>query len=363
MSIILFIVILGVLVFVHELGHFLVAKRFGIRVDEFAIGFPPRVVSRKVGETEYSLNLVPIGGYVKIFGEDILSPAPDDSDRSRSFVAKNRAIQASVLLAGVFANVLFAWMLLSAVFMIGATVSKEQYASVVLTDERLLVVAVLDQSPAARAGIKSGDVIRYIRAESGGLSAPTIDEVQRFIGEREGNELVLGVERKSEKREVHMTPVSGIIQDTVGIGISMDTVGTLRLSFFRALAEGTRRTSDLFIATVQGLWDFLYRIVSFNADFSTVAGPVGIAVLVSDAQTLGWFYLVSFTAIISLNLAVINLIPFPALDGGRLFFVIIEAIIRRPLPQRLVRVLNTTGFMLLLVLLVFVTYKDILRLL
>lgn len=363
MSVILFIVILGVLVFVHELGHFLVAKKFGIRVDEFALGFPPRLFSVKKGETEYSLNLIPFGGYVKIFGEDFTAIASDDPDKARSFSSKNRGVQSVVLVAGIAANVVFAWMLLSSVFIMGAPVASEQYPDVPLYDERVLVVEVFENSPAHKAGVLSGDTIRSIRGEAEGIDAPSLEELRQFISAREGREVIVGIERKDGLAEYRIIPTSGIVEDGAGIGISMNEVGTLKLPLFKALLEGARRTIDLSLLTARGLGEFLYRIVVFDADFSSVAGPVGIAVLVSEAEALGWFYIVSFTAIISLNLAIINLIPFPALDGGRLFFVLIEAVIRKPLPQKLVYVLNAGGFILLLALLLFVTYKDILHLL
>ena len=179
MTILLFIVILGVLVFAHELGHFSLAKWFGIRVDEFAIGFPPRIISKKVGETEYSINLIPLGGYVKIYGEDMLDHSADlDPDASRSLTAKNRFKQALVLVGGITANILFAWVLLSIVFMVGAPVSKEQYTGTPLHNEQLMVLSVLADSPAGHAGLQEGDVILEVSAGTEVVTKPSVKEVQ-----------------------------------------------------------------------------------------------------------------------------------------------------------------------------------------
>jgi len=360
-SIILFIVILGVLVFVHELGHFLVAKRAGIRVDEFAIGFPPRIISRKVGETVYSINLIPFGGYVKIYGEDMLDVPADDKSRQRSFVGKNRGVQALVLVAGIVANIIFAWALISLTFMTGAPVSSTDYEGIALQDERIMVVSVFEASPAEIADIKAGDVVRFIADGAGEKRDLDIEGIQQFVASHEGKSITLGIERKGEAYEISVVPAKGVVGEEAGIGISMDEVGTLKLSFFSAFLEGAKRTYSFLMLTAQGLWDFLYRLVIFNADFSQISGPVGIATLVGEAQSLGLFYVLTFTAIISLNLAVINLVPFPALDGGRLLFVIIESVIRRSLPAKFLHWINAAGFILLLALLLFVTYKDILR--
>jgi len=362
-TILLFIVILGVLVFAHELGHFSLAKWFGIRVDEFAIGFPPRIISKKVGETEYSINLIPLGGYVKIYGEDMLDHSADlDPDASRSLTAKNRFKQALVLVGGITANILFAWVLLSIVFMVGAPVSKEQYTGTPLHNEQLMVLSVLADSPAGHAGLQEGDVILEVSAGTEVVTKPSVKEVQGFIASHEGKAIMVNIIRKDAPLSLSVVPQAGIVNDRAAIGISMDEVGTLKLSFFPALLEGAKRTIDLFILVAQSIGIFFYQMFSFQADFSQISGPVGIATMVGNAQALGWFYLISFTALISLNLAVINLIPFPALDGGRLFFLLIETVIRRPLPVKFVRYANGIGFMILIGLLILVTYKDVMHL-
>lgn len=346
----------------HELGHFLLAKSFRIRVDEFAIGFPPRIIAKKFGETVYALNLVPFGGYVKIFGEDISDPSSAAVTAPDSFSAKNRLIQALVLVGGIVANILFAWVLLSVVFMIGAPVSAEQYSGSPLSNERLLILDVIPGSPAATAGIRAGDTIVSLSDGRSVVSDPSTALAQDFIAAHGEKTVTILLHRADRDESITVTPIQGLVSGKSAIGISMERVGNLQLSFFPALWEGAVRTVDLFIATGQAIGIFLYQTISFSADFSTISGPVGIVSMVGDARSLGWFYLLSFTALISLNLAVINLIPFPALDGGRLFFVLIEAVTRKRLPAKLMQTLNAIGFVILIAFLIFVTYKDILRL-
>ena len=363
MTVLLFIIILGVLVFVHEFGHFIIAKRSGIRVDEFAIGFPPRIVSKKFGETNYALNLIPFGGYVKIHGEDPADPSADSmADNSRSFSSKNRAIQALVLLGGISMNFIFAWLLISGLFIFGMTVSSSDYPGQTLENERLMIVDVFAESPAAQAGLRAGDSIRAL-TDSGETQAQiTLPTVQDFIAAHEGREIAFEIEHGGEISQIKVVPKQGVVTDVAGIGVSLDTVGELELSLISAFIEGAVRMWDLTRLTAVAIAGFLYDAVTFKADLSSISGPVGIARFVGDAWSLGWFYLISFTALISINLAVINLIPFPALDGGRLLFVAIEAVIRRPLPAKFVRGANVLGFTLLMILLVAVSYKDVLGL-
>ena len=324
MTVLLFIVILGVLVFVHEFGHFIVAKRSGIRVDEFAIGFPPRIISKKFGETNYALNLIPFGGYVKIHGEDPADPsAATTTDDVRSFSSKNRAIQALVLLGGISMNFIFAWLLISGLFIFGMMVSSSDYPGQSLENERLMIVDVFAESPAAQAGFRPGDSIRAL-TNTKGVSAPiTLPTVQDFIAAHDGGELAVEVLRGGEITQIKVVPKQGVVTDVAGIGVSLDTVGELELSLISAFIEGAVRMWDLTRLTAVAIAGFLYDAVTFKADLSSISGPVGIARFVGDAWSLGWFYLISFTALISINLAVINLIPFPALDGGRLLFVAI----------------------------------------
>ncbi|MDO8564869.1 MAG: RIP metalloprotease RseP [bacterium] len=393
MTIILFFIILGALIFVHELGHFLVAKRAGIRVDEFALGFPPRLFSKTVGETKYSLNLIPFGGYVKIYGEDGDEDVPNTNshehpetlnttnssssapfkgevprergegvvDMERSMMHKPKYVQAAVLSAGVFGNIVFAWLLISLGFMMGVpSTVNGRYADEV-RDAHLAITQVLPDSPAEKAGLLAGD--RVVLLEAGGerFAKGSAEAAREFISSGSG-ELTVHIERNEHEEKITVMPQEGIVPGKLGIGVVLEEVGTVRFNPVRSLYEGFLTTVDLVWGVAKGLVLFIGQAFTGQARLGDITGPVGIAGLVGEARTLGLVYLLSFTAFISINLAVINLLPFPALDGGRLFFLLIEAVSRRQIPVRVSRFLNALGFILLILLMVVITYRDIVKL-
>lgn len=362
MTIILFIAILVVLVLVHEIGHFIVAKRAGIRVDEFGLGYPPRLWGRKYGGTLYSINMLPFGGFVKIFGEDLEDEAKTGPDRAMSFAAQSKWVQAAVLSAGIIFNIVFAWLIISGGYMTGIPASTQTDIGSV-SNPRLEIVDVIPDSPAALAGIKAGDIITLLSTESGDAAVLSAEDVSRFIAQHQDAPLVMNYERNGIAGEARLAAVSGLVENQKAVGISMDMVGTLRLPFFQALWEGLRSTWAMIVAIVAGLAALAGNALTGHGDFSQVAGPVGIAHLVGDARALGWSYVLSFTAFISINLAVVNLVPFPALDGGRILFVLIEAVRRKPISARVAGTVNFVGFAILLGLMVVVTFHDVFKLL
>lgn len=387
MTVVLFLIILGALIFVHELGHFVSAKKAGIRVDEFALGFPPRIWSKKIGETVYSLNLVPFGGYVKIFGEDAEGAdnrgwearinadgegrgAGVERDVSaRRFTSKSRWVQALVLASGVAGNIVFAWLLISISFLSGIPSSVEGRYVNEVRDPKLIITSVLPNSPAAHVGLESGDAIlslqegaREFDSVRYRISPNSAESARAFIAESKGD-LRIQYKRVNQIQTVEVEPVQGIVAGKPAIGVTLDTVGVVQFGFFRSLYEGLLMTWDLLREVTVGLLGFIKQVFLGQANFDAIAGPVGIAGLVGEARVLGIIYLLSFTAFISINLAVINLFPIPALDGGRLLFLAIEALIRRPIPARITRALNTAGFVLLILLMVVITYRDIVKLL
>lgn len=362
MSFILFLIILAALIFVHELGHFLIAKFFKIRVDEFALGFPPTLFKKKYGETVYKLNIIPFGGYVSIFGENPDDESISGPDASRSMVNKNRAIQAAVLVAGVTFNIIFAWILISITLAIGisptATFSSESSAN---TGGKVLVVNVLEESPAATAGFKQGDLI--VRASDSDQevsgSTLTVESVQSLIAEEDKDTLAFEVLRGAETLSIEVVPSEGIISGKPAIGISMDSGELVKVPWYRALYDGFFTTVRATVLTAVGLWQFVASAIGGTADFQQVAGPVGIVGMVGNASASGIAYLLFFTALISINLAIINILPFPALDGGRLLFVAIETVIRRNISPKVMNAFNAIGFMLLILLMIVITYHDV----
>lgn len=363
MSIIIFLIILAVLILVHEFGHFIVAKKSGIRVDEFGLGFPPKIYSKKFGSTLYTLNAIPFGGFVKIFGEDSHGGQLNDEDKKGSFVFKPKWVQALVLVAGVTFNILFAWLLISTSFAIGIPSSVDYSGFGEVKDVRLVITEVLQDSPAKIAGLHAGDYIVSVTSARTRIADEelTPDAVRNVIS---NSTLVdIGYVRGKDPIEiVRVTPTSDLVPDKKAIGIAMDEIGTLKLPVHLALVEGARTTYLLVKSTALGLGTFLRDAILFKSDFSQVSGPIGIAGVVGEATKLGFTYIISLTALISINLAIINLLPFPALDGGRLLFVLIEAIRRKPISPVFVKNVNFIGFALLLLLMVVVSVHDVFNL-
>ncbi|MDQ5950425.1 MAG: regulator of sigma protease [Patescibacteria group bacterium] len=357
MTIILFLLILTALIFVHELGHFLAAKKSGIRVDEFAIGFPPKIFSWTRGETKYSINLIPFGGFVKIHGENPDEVALTGPDKERSFVNKSKPIQAFVLSAGILMNIIFAYFLFAGSFMLGVP-----SVNGTSEGEALYITAIAEASPAEIAGLQTGDKI--LKIESGekkleGKISP--DALVSFIAEaKDGVRVTL--ERGEEMKEIEVLPKEGVVAGRLAIGIQMAEVSFEKLSFFKAFGKAFTTTGVVLKETVVGIAKFFFSIFTFQADLKGVSGPVGIASLVGDASRFGFGYLLSFAAVISINLAIINLVPFPALDGGRLLFVGLEALLRRKISIKVQNILNFAGFAFLMILMVVITFSDIKKL-
>jgi len=405
MPILIFLAVLFLLILVHELGHFLVAKWSGMRVDEFGIGFPPKIKGFRRGETEYTLNALPIGGFVRIFGEsgtDVpLSPVSDEVrdgrseqgeagqggspvltseggqwaeqgeagqggqiDYSRSFSSKSKWAQAAVLIAGVTMNVLFAWLLFSLALVIG--VEKAVDETVAGEGASMTVVEVIPDSPAAEAGIPLRANITSVQAGNETISNELLPSIfGGFVSLHANEEIVINYEYKDVVESVTVSPSSGVIKDDpekLAVGLSLAMSETVKTPIHVALWESAKITVETLVAITVGITSLLVESVQLKADLSSVAGPIGIVGLVGDAAAFGVVSLIMFTAFISLNLAVINMLPFPALDGGRLLFVAIESVIRRPINPIWMGRVNLIGFGFLLLLMLAVTYSDIVKL-
>ena len=362
-SIVIFIVVLVVLILVHEWGHYIVAKLTGMRVDEFGIGFPPKVASYTKGETEYTLNALPIGGFVRIYGEDPTALADDDSDRARAFGARPKWAQALVLIAGVVMNALLAWVLLSAVLMIGApTQVSEAEAG---PEAELLVGSVVPGSPADEV-IPMGAKVLAVTNESSALTSLTPIALSEFVREQGSTELTITYELAGEKTTATVLPVTGLLEsepEMAALGVQLLLVEEVSLPFFAAIGAGFSRAVELTGAIVVGVYTLITGALTGGADLSQVAGPIGIVSYVGDAAAVGVSALLFFTAVISLNLAVINLLPIPALDGGRLIFVAIEALTQKPIKAIWAARLNMIGFALLMLLMVIISVSDVTKML
>lgn len=359
MNVILFLIVLFVLIMAHELGHFVTAKWAKMKVEEFAIGFPPRIFSWRKKETIFSLNLLPIGGYVKILGENG-DEEVSESDKARSFSSRPRYQQAIVLVAGVTMNVLIAWLIFFAVAVIGQPIVADEGD----TNADLTVVSVLEGSPAAEAEIPLGAVMlsASTNGEEKELRLPT--DLSEFTSKHQDKEITLTYSHKGDTQSVSLTPKSNVDvnnPERVIIGLSTAPVKTVRQSPSEAVVKATTQTGEVLTAITVGVFSLIGSIFTLSTDLSQVAGPVGIAGLVGEAAEFGIVSLLLFTAMISLNLAVINLLPIPALDGGRLLFVIIEAVTRKSINPIWMGRVNLVGFSLLIMLMVAVTFNDIVR--
>jgi regulator of sigma E protease len=365
MTVLIFLAVLFVLILVHEWGHYITAKWTGMRVDEFGIGFPPKLFSWRRGETVYSLNALPIGGFVKILGEngeveggEVLS----ETDKTRTFNARPKWAQAIVLVAGVTMNILFAWLVLFLILLIGTDV---QVTSGEATSEaRFVVSEVLSDAPAAVLPIMAE--ITSVTRDDEVLASLTPEDFRNFVVTGKGAPITVTYEAESESKSVTITPVQGLSTEdpeAYVVGVKTALVEQKSFTFSKALSEATLQTAHMLINITVGLFKLLGQAVTGTADFSQVAGPVGIVEHVGNAAAFGFTSLLYLTAVISLNLAVINLLPIPALDGGRLVFVAIEAITRRTIDPIWASRVNIVGFALLMLLMVVVTYNDILKLL
>ena len=360
LSLIVFIVLLVALILVHELGHFTAAKLFGIRVDEFSIGFPPRLLTVQWGETRYSLNLLLVGGYVLIHGE---YPGTDAHDK-RSMASRSRWVQAAVIAAGVVCNLLFGWLMLTAGYAVGMPAPADYQGFGTVQDVRVTVVGVVPGSPAAQVGMTAGDTIQTLTTGTARLDAAgeTAAGVQEFIAAHSNESFVFSITRDGKAQNFVLRAEDGIVEGRKAVGIQMNDVGLLQLPPHLALIEGARAAKDMTISTAVGLGTFFGELARGKAQWDQVAGPVGIAGAGAGAVSRGFASAAVITALISINLALINLIPIPGLDGGRLLIIAVEGVIRRRISPKIITGLSLAGFALLIALMLLVTYHDVAKL-
>lgn len=344
------IIVLGVLVFVHELGHFLMAKLFGVRVDAFSLGFPPKLLHKKIGDTDYRLSVVPLGGYVKLFGENPKDEVPPEL-QPLSFSHHPLWHRFLIVLAGPAFNLIFAALALFLVF----TFSGIPY----LTTE---IGGVKEGSPAAQAGLQKGDQILSV----GGQSVDRWEHLSAKIRQNGEQPLALSVRRGDRDFQVQVTPqrmetsdIFGAKVSAVIIGISAgDTPAVEHVDPIQALTLGVVYTGRLTWLTVESL----YKLVVREVPLKSIGGPILIAQMAGKQAAMGVTYLVQFMAALSINLFLVNLLPIPILDGGHLFFFSLEAIRGKPLPMQHREMAQGLGLMLILALMILIFYQDILRL-
>lgn len=354
---IIFIVVIGILVFVHEFGHFISAKRAGMKVEEFGFGFPPRIWGVKKGETVYSINWIPFGGFVKILGEE-----GEHREDPKSFSAKPIGRRLTVVVAGVVMNFLLAVFLLMLGNFLGLRIGLvDDKIALGTKNIEVQVVEVSQGSPADKAGIKLLDQIEGFKVGDSPKYVSTITEVQDFIRQNAGQPIKVLIKRGNDSLEKDLTPRLNPPAGQGALGVSLALTGVVSYPWYESVWRGAYDASILLINTVIGYWLLLKTLFLRGKLAADVSGPIGIATLTGQAARIGFNYLMQFVAMISINLAVLNIIPFPALDGGRALMLFIEKIKGSPVNRRVEGMLNTVGFSLLIALMIYVTIKDVVK--
>jgi regulator of sigma E protease len=369
MIVINFILVLGILIFVHELGHFLVAKWSGVRVEKFSLGFGPKLFGRQIGETEYLISAFPLGGYVKMYGEGGFSEIEmiemeyeregaaaaavepyklTESDKARSFAHKTIPQRMAIVFAGPLFNMVFAWLLLILLYLAGMPIMKAA------------VGEVMPDKPAAQAGIVKGDLITAINGYK-------VRQWEDFSSRMSGvtDSVTLSILREGQPVTIQLKPQLGETRNMFGETITKPIIGvspsyevvTERFSLIESLKLGSDKTVEITKLTVLSLVKLFQGVVPLD----TLGGPMMIADMANKAAQTGGSTFLMLLAVVSINLGILNLLPIPVLDGGHLMFYTIEAIIRRPVPQKVREYAQQAGMIMLVGLMVLAFYNDIIR--
>jgi len=420
LTIITFIIILSILVFAHELGHFITAKRFGVTAEEFGFGFPPRmfgiqtwrekkvekigeqeeveieveqiteddqteiikeVVSDKIEEldqvrivrkwrwfwgrreltpddqkygTVFSINWIPLGGFVKIKGEN-----GENIEEKDSFASRPVWQRFMMLVAGVAMNIVLAMGLIIIGYMIGLPQVIDQIdPRAQVSDQKLQITQVFDQSPANRAGLKIGDTIISIN----GIKFTNYDDLQKYVASHINQELTYKIKQGQEQLDKKIIPELRPETNKGGVGIGITLTGIVKYPWYLAVWLGIKTTFVLIWVIISAFYQLIKGLIMGQGVSAELAGPVGIAALTGEVARMGLIYIMQFTALLSINLAVINFLPFPALDGGRALFLAIEKIKGVPVKREIENIIHNIGFVLLMILVLLVTFRDVNRL-
>ncbi len=350
MSIFIAILVLGILIIVHEFGHFIFAKRLGVGVLKFSVGYGPKVVGRKIAETEYVLSALPLGGYVKMVGED---PETENQavDPRNSFLRQAVWKRIVIVAAGPVFNILFALVAICAVFYV--------YGLQVQSDSAR-IGTLLEDMPAAAAGLQSGDLVLAVD----GHPVANWAELSESIRSSQGREMVLRIQRGEETREISLHAIKKSEKNVFGeeegsayfIGIG-PTVERRQVGLGQAILQGTAYTATLIDTIVTGI----IKLIQGKISKADIGGPILIVQAAGQQARAGLENLLHFMAVISINLGILNLLPIPVLDGGHLFFFLIEAVLRRPVDIRHREIAQQVGLVILVLLMAFAFYNDIAR--
>jgi regulator of sigma E protease len=355
-TLISFVIVLGLLIFVHEFGHFIWAKFFGVKVLKFSLGFGPKLFSKQYGETEYLVSAFPLGGYVKMFGEspgelaeEKLSPA----ELKRSFATRPVWQRFIIVAGGPVFNLIFAMFLFTCIVLV---------AGLPLPVDTTTIGGVSQDAPAAEAGLQAGDTILAIN----GTETKSWEDVSLLIKNSGGREVVLTLQREDQKLDVAVTPRMEVTRNIFGedvgerfmIGIARsEEVIYEKVGIVESVKSGINQTWTWIYLTIMGLVKIIQKVVPA----SELGGPILIAKIAGERMEAGWINFLYFMGVLSVNLGILNLLPIPILDGGHLVFFSVEAILRKPLNLRTMEILQQVGLVLLGTLMVFVFYNDLVR--
>lgn len=353
----MFFVILSILVLIHELGHYLVAKKNNVYVEEFGFGLPPRIWGKKIGETLYSLNALPFGGFVKLLGEEEhelegkkLSPEL----KKRTFASKNHLQKALIIVAGVTMNFILGWGIIT--FLLTQGIQSP--------NNTVLIEQVITNSPAEKAGLKKGDIVVDVTTENDKtVSIKTPEDLITLSKSNIEKSLTLRVERNSNTIAASLVPRKNPPKGQGAMGIALSQGFELKkYPWYTAPFYGLKESFTITNTIIKELVNTLYRFVTFQKVSGDIAGPVGIAIITDQAVKYGSQAVLQLLGILSFNLAIVNILPFPALDGGRLALIIYEVISRRKVNPKIEQKLNLVGFTILISFIILVTAHDVLKL-
>ena len=352
MSIIIFLVILSILILVHEFGHFIAAKKNNVMVEEFGIGYPPRIFSFKKNEKVYSINLLHFGGFVKVYGEEYHEEEKKKIKYSnRAFINKKPWQKTLIILAGVVGNIMLAWVLFTYLSTQG----------VYINTNKVKIENIQKNSPAAYAGLSKGDIIKEVRIKSKAYKINSPEKLISLTKKLAGEKISIMVERKNVNITLSITARKNPPKNEGPLGVVISSSELKKYSLFEAPYMGFVQTISYLKAIFLGFMDLFKDLFMFKKPSIEIAGPIGIAKYTNQAFQYGLNSLIEFTALLSLNLAVLNVIPFPALDGGRFAFVLYEWVSKRRINQNIEKTVNGLGMIILLTLLAVITISDILK--
>lgn len=336
------------LVLLHEFSHFLAAKKTKVKVDEFGIGYPPRIVSKKIGETVYSLNLIPLGAFVRI----------------NDFPTQPLSKRIKISLAGVFSFWIISAIIFSSLFIVGNRVSVSDEEDKNLISPKVQITAIAKNSPAEISGLRVGDAILEIQIlEFETKKVDKVREVQEIVKKNLGKEITLIVERGKEIFKVKITPRISPPEGEGPMGVVLTRTAIKKYPIEKAIFYGTKQTLDLTLAIIKGYYFALKNLFLGKETGVEMMGPVGIFALILEVTELGFIYFLNFLSQISIYLAIFNLLPIPALDGGKVLFLVLEAIRKKPISQKTEEKIAAFFFAILILVAILVTIKDIAKIL